>query len=109
MISLIFLSRIYLLYSPGGEGDVEKLDSAVVRLRGDLRARDREGECRGSLPGHPSVELYVVLVPLEAVKRLPRQVVVALQLNCLRNLYVEYNHQPPVIWSVKSFLPEDGG
>ena len=72
----------------------------------DLSAGDREGEAGRTLPGHPPVELDVVLVPLEAVQGLPRQVVVAFQLNCLRNLYVEYNHQPPVIWS---FLPEDGG
>ena len=40
----------------------------------------REGECLGRLPGHPSVELSVVLVPLEAVERLPGQVIVTLQL-----------------------------
>ena len=76
-----------LIEAAGGQGEVEELDGPVVRAsEADLSSWDWEGSCRRNLPGHPPVELHVVLVPLDAVERLAGQVIVAPQLYGLVNL-----------------------
>ena len=84
-----FGGDLALVEAAGGEGNVEKLDVAVIRLsERHFCPRHWEGEGLGPLSGHPSVELRVVLVPLEAVQGLPLQLIVTLQLHWLRNLKV---------------------
>ena len=76
-----------LVEAAGGQGEVEELDGPVVRAsEADLSSRDWEGSGGRNLPGHPTVELHVVLVPLDAVERLTSQVIVAPQLHGLVNL-----------------------
>ena len=76
-----------LVEAAGGEREVEQLHRLLVRPgEAHLSARDREGSGGRDLPGHPSVELHVVLVPLDTVQGLPAQLIVAPQLHALVNL-----------------------
>ena len=80
-------AHLALVEAAGGQREVEELDGLVVGAsEAHLGTGDGEGPGGRNLPRHPAVELHVVLVPLDAVERLPGQVVVAPQLHGLVNL-----------------------